>query len=463
MTQDPTPSQSNEFPFPHVVAKLRRVELRFGNNVLIRALPAFPKSLAALKKKLQVLPKFHDRLRARSAQQRRLQLRQLARFFLALPNVCELAELIYMEICEGYVGREPNTAAANRRMQAEYLRGTVERTTAEGGTSLKLCSALMGIPGSGKTFAIYQIARLFPPIIFHPEYNLWQIPILIVQMPYKNNSGLNLAYAIVLAISRLYPPGDYLNLYLTGRYSETALLSVAKRLLEIHRVGIVIVDEAQKTGSQPLEEFKGEPIEVQKPSRATEKWAAGILFEASTDMHVPLLLVATSELEIALGKRASTMRRNHGNGLRHWDPLDTTIVDERPSDYDLYMSALWEQTLLRDHPKYTLDFRNTFHYYSFGIPDFMLKLYYVVQWRALQEDRETFTVADVHHVARTYFKAVTRRAGHMHRLVEKYDEESAQCLASKPDLAPEFGLTYGATGTAAKPLVDSRQASKEAL
>jgi hypothetical protein len=454
--------ETEEYPFPHVVAKRRRVEQRFSGNTLVRALPAFP-NLRSLKHKLQVLPTFTEKLRRRGAQHRRLRLRQMARFFLALPNVCELAEHIHMEICEGYVGRELHTPGANRRMQAEYLRNSVERTTPEGGTALKLCSALMGIPGSGKTFAIGQIARLFPPIIFHREDNLWQIPLLIIQMPYKNNSGTSLPYEIISAIARLFPPGDYVNLYLSGRYNERGLLGAAKRLLERHRVGIIIVDEAQKTGAQPIESFRGESIEVHKPSVATQKWAAGILFEASTDMNVPLLLVATMELEIALDKRASTLRREFGNGLRHWDPLDTTVVDGRPADYDLYMSALWQQTLLQQHPQYDIEFRNAFHYYTFGIPDFMLKLYYVVQWRALQEGRETFTISDVHHVARTYFKAVTRLTGHMRRLSERFDQESAQFLASRPDLAPEFGLKYGHTGSAETPLIGLKQAKEDAL
>ncbi|MDM0048872.1 AAA family ATPase [Variovorax sp. J22R115] len=383
--------------FAFVVAKLRKLRGRFANNVLVRALPPLPKP-EALKQRLQVLPKFSVATRKLSAHERRLRLRALSRFFLALPNVCELAEFIYSEICEGYVGREPNSPAANRRMQSEYLRGRVERTTSDGGLAHNLCSALIGIPGAGKTFAIRQIARLFPPIIYHEEFNLWQIPLLFVQTPYKNNTGENLARAIIAAIARLYPPGDYVKLYLEGGYSELALVGVAKRLLECHRVGILIVDEAQKSGAPPIEDYDGGQIGVSKPSKGTEKWAAGILFEASTDMSVPLLLVATSDIEVALGRRLATLRRQFGNGLPHWDPLDVLVVDGQPSDYDLYMNALWRYMLLRQPPEYSVAFRNVFHYYTFGIPDFILKLFYVVQWRALQAGKETFTVADVHRM-----------------------------------------------------------------
>ena len=450
-----------EQSFAYVVAKLRKLRGRFAGNVLVRALPPLPRP-EELKGRLQVLPKFSAATRKLTGQQRRTRLRELSRFFLALPNICELAEFIYTEICEGYVGREPNSPAANRRMQAEYLKGRVERVTADGGVAHNLCSALMGIPGAGKTFALRQISRLFPPVIYHQEFNLWQIPFLFVQTPYKNNTGENLARAIIMAIARLYPPGDYVNLYLSGRRTEHSLASVAKLLLEIHRVGILVVDEAQKTGTPPIAEYSGENIEVAKPSKATEKWAAGILFDASTDMNIPLLLVATSDLEIALGRRGATMRRQFGNGLRHWDPLDTLIVDGTPSDYDLYMNAMWQWMLVREPPEYSVEFRNVFHYYTFGIPDFMLKLFYVVQWRALQEGKETFTVTYVHKIARAFFKAMARWTLHMRRLTEKYNEESAQFISTKPDMAAEFGLKQGATGTVDNSLISAKEATQEA-
>lgn len=447
--------------FAYVVAKLRNLRGRFANNILVCALPPLPKP-ETLKQRLQVLPKFSLATRKLSAHERRMRLRALSRFFLVLPNVCELAEFIYAEICEGYIGREPNSLGANRRMQAEYLKGRMERTTLEGGVAHNMCSALMGIPGAGKTFAIRQIARLFPPVIYHKEFNLWQIPFLFVQTPYKNNTGENLARAIIGAIARLYPPGDYISLYLDGRYSQPGLISVAKLLLERHRVGIMVVDEAQKTGTPPLEEYSGEAIELAKPSKATEKWAAGILFEASTDMSVPLLIVATSDLEIALSRRGATMRRQFGNGLRHWDPLDILVVDGQPSDYDLYMNAMWKWMLVRSPPEYSVAFRNVFHYYTFGIPDFILKLFYVVQWRALQEGKETFTVDYVHKIARTFFKAVTRWTRHMRRLAQKYDECAAQFLSTKPDMAAEFELKHGTTGTIEAAPVSAKQAAAEA-
>lgn len=455
------PTEPPKFSFACVVAKLRKLVGRFAHNVLVRALPALPPP-EQLKKRLQVLPKFSARTRKLSAHQRRARLRELSRFFLVLPHVCELAEFIYNEICEGYVGREPNSPEANRRTQAEYLKGRIERVTAFGGVAHNLCSALMGIPGAGKTFAIRQIARLFPAVIYHEEFNLYQIPFLFVQTPYKNNTGENLARAIIFAIARLYPDGGYFELYLSGKYKEASLVSVAKLLLERHRVGILVVDEVQKVGVPPLEDYNGEDIEVAKASKASEKWAAGILFEASTDMNVPLLLVATSEMEIALGKRGATIRRQYGNGLRHWDPLDIIAVDNMPSDYDLYMSALWGWMLVRTPPEYSLEFRNVFHYYTFGIPDFILKLFYVVQWRALQEGKETFTIDYVHKIARRYFKSVTRWTRHMRKMTEKYDQESAQFLASKPDIAPEFGLKHGSTGTLETSLVGAATAAEDA-
>jgi hypothetical protein len=453
------PVKTEQYPFLHVIAHYTSKGREYAGNRLIEALPRFPKSLGELQNKLNVLPKFSKALRQQSGHKRRMALRKLARFFIATSRVYELAEFIYSEVLQGYVHRAPNSPEANRIMQHLYLKGKIEKASPFGGTAVQFSSALTGIPGAGKSIAAAQIERLFPPIIFHPELNIWQIPILRIQMPYHGKRDVNLASAIIAEIDRRYPPGGYRRIYLDSPRAD--LMGDAQHLLAIHCVGLLLVDDAQQSGVEPLEEYDGGVMKLPKRPRTPVYWAAGLLFDASNTIHFPLLFIATAELEQVLGKTMSKLRRAYGNGLPHWDPLDAEILPGgRKSEYDVFMNVLWSESLLRNHPKFNASFRNIFHFYTFGIPDFIVKLYYALQLRMLWDNKETFTLDDIHFVAAKCLEAIIRLTRKMRRLAES-DPEAQSTLALMTEMAAEFKLKAGVSGVKHSPTESESKIRKE--
>jgi hypothetical protein len=431
----------------------------YKGNVLIEALPCYPRTRKALRQKLSVNPHFSSAMREWSALKRRIALKRLVRFFWAMPHVCELADHLWAEMLQSYSRRKPFTAESNRIMQAMYMRAEDSDRDDE----VQWVSALTGIPGAGRRTAVSHIAnKLFPLLIYHKELDLWQIPVLKIQMPYHGRQGVSLAIAIIEAVHRVFPFPNYLQMYVRPRAGEPELMAAARTLLFVHAVGFLIVEDAQDTGPQPLEMFDenttfGKP----KKKKTPVAWAAGLLFKASRAAHVPLLLVATSELEDVMGKTLDKIRLMYGNGLPHWGPLEFLPppgFDRAP--VDVFLGKIWKLTLLREHPELDDDMRNMFLYHTFGITDFMVKLYYIMQWRMLQEGKETFTQKDVHDYAVKYMGGLSRLAIKMNQLAEG-DKGAQAAIAAMPDLVREFHFIRTIGGVTKEVQTSYEQAKKE--
>jgi hypothetical protein len=417
-------------------------------NVLIEALPSYPRTRKALREKLSFDPRFTPAMREWSALQRRLKLPALARFFWAIPRVCELADHLWGVMLQSYSRRKPYSAESTRIMQAMYMRAEDSDRDDE----VRWVSALTGIPGAGRRTALAHIAnKLFPPLIYHKQLDLWQIPILRIQMPYHGRQGVSLAIAIIEAVHRVFPFANYLQMYVRPRAGEPQMMAAARSLLFIHAVGFLIVEDSQDAGPEPLENFDADTKFGKHEKKKTPvTWATGLLLKASKMTHVPLLLVATSELEEVLGQTLDKLRVKDGSGLPHWGAFEfLPPPGMSEAMVDLFLNKLWNLTLLREHPGLDDDMRNLFLYHTFGIPELMVKLYYIMQWRMLQEGRETFDLEDVHVCARKYMRGLSNLAIKMNRLADG-DEEAKQTLSRIPDLVREFGLVRtigGVTGT----------------
>lgn len=434
--------QRDTYDFPCVRADYKPHPIaRYAQNPLISALRALPERRSELKTALNSLPEFTPADRHLDRQSRRLHLKQLSRFFIALPRVCELAESVYGNIVEGYVGREPFTPEANQRLQALYKTQNVGAFCSLGATrnTAQFTSALLGSSGSGKSFSLAHIASLFPPVIHHPSIDLWQIPVLHIEMAYNGLSLATLAHAIIRAIARAFPDGDYERLYLKSRGNSEQQLLAAFALMHIHAVGMLIVDEAQNSDYKLDDSLAGEVRVVRKRGVAQTPLTT-LLITASNTLQVPLLLAGTAEMKHVMGSRMSKVRRMVGSGLRPWGPLSVVPAgNQKYSEYDVFLSTLWQYQLLQTPAQLNPALRNLFHYYSFGIPDFIVKLFHDVQWRALANGQETFGAELVHEVAANEMGAVTRLTAAMRK--RDTDSTAKALLSTVTDLSAEFGIT----------------------
>lgn len=440
MTEIYLPDGSYAFPCvraDYVAHKLPR----YAENKLVGAL-RFPDKRSALKAALTQLPSFDPAQRLFDRPTRRLLVKQLGRLFVGLDRAAELAENVHGNILEGYVGREPHTASANARLRQLYEAQKTSQFCSLGTNrnTAQFSCALVGTPGGGKSTALARVADLYPPVIHHPELDLWQIPVLTVEMAYNGMSQGTLAHSIIRAIAERFPPGDYERLYLKSRANSEQLLLAAFALMHVHAVGALFVDEAQNRDySAENDDDPGEINRVRK-YRVSQSPLITLLITASNRMQVPLLMSGTAELRDLMGKRLSKVRRMVGEGMRPWGPLSIIPSGKSThSDYDLFMNVMWTFNWLQNPPEYSAEMRALFHYYTFGIPDFIVKLFKSLQWRALEEGLETFDTKLVHQVANEELSAITQITRKMRKA--KTDASARAQLSLVTDVAAEFGLS----------------------
>jgi len=105
-----------------------------------------------------------------------------------------------------------------------------------------------------------------PKVIYHEEYNLYQIPYLHVEMPSDGSSIKGLAHGILQKLDELIPGADYYSQYaLKGKAGADTIMRSVARLMNLHLVGLHICDEVQNLtnatkGGHPPETFLGHVV-----------------------------------------------------------------------------------------------------------------------------------------------------------------------------------------------------------
>lgn len=406
----PAPGSTN-YDFPCIAAEYNPHPLaRFRSNPLISAINSFyPQTLQALLKELNVFPDFTQKLRLEDPMLRRLALGELLRFRVATPALKTTVANIHSYMLESYVGREPYSVLSARRLEElnqHFKHGTFPQL---GETGAQFSSAIFGMPGCGKTFAIEAAESLYlcrgAPVIHHEKYGIWQIPVLKLKMPFLGMSRISLATAIIKAVAESFPPGDYERIYLRSRLNSNQLMLQAFSLLHIHKVGYVLVDEGQGDVKDALAGGMGGGTSGDTAAEKVDKTALTTLIVAgSNQAGTPLMLIGTPELEKMLNGRMTLIRRTTGPGF---EPLETAAIRGRQADFDMVFGILWARQLLDVPVPMTPRWRSLFYFYSHGVPDILVKLFKAVQERALDDGLPSITEELVHTVARDDLRRLT--------------------------------------------------------
>lgn len=378
---------------------------KYNTNPLIRALPVLPDHLT-LQSAFTRLPDYSPEERNASREVKVLNLQQIFRFYIALPRVVELSETLHGMICEGYAGRIPFSKNDNNRRLGHYeLQKSGEfydDDNSENGS--EFTAALIGIPGSGKSKALMRVSAPYRRVIYHPELNIYQIPALLIEMPYKGISVNALAHAIIRALDKAFPQGDYYRIYLTAKVNAEVLFMDAVSLMQTHYVGALLVDESQNRDYQSRAPAKA--IRGQSPLTT-------LLITATNRSNIPMLMVGTPELKDTLGQRMSMLRRTVGRGMKVWKPLSLPTTDSNGDivelgEFDVFMQMLWDYQWTRTPFEMTQRMRNIFYFYTQGIPDIIVKLFHDTQLRAIRNGGdELVTEALIHDVALNELAAMT--------------------------------------------------------
>lgn len=415
----------------------------YQGNPLISALPHFLDA-DSLVEALEKLPEFDEGQRQHPASIRLTYIGRLSRCVVALPRTTELARALLDLMLEGYVGREPFLPEHRLIQQRLYearkkglrlddlpdAKSAVALRSRDAGAELS--TAFIGASGSGKTTTMKQVAGLFPQVIVHDD--MWQVPVLMFELPPDGKTVHGLATAIIDALDRLLPFAGYAALYLRNVNRRNAYERIydAAQLIQVHGVGLLIADESQK--QKPTEEQlkrKERPTETrhQQLSSDHDTPLIQLLIAASNKLGVPLVLVGTNELHDVLHGRFSKQRRAVGHGFEYWNFLDRSGDVRNPNEFEALLRKLWKYQWVQKPVKLNDARANVFFELTQGNPDIMVKLFASAQRKAIRDGVEELTEDLVRETFRVEFRAV-------HEPLKAHEEQDPEKLLNYLDIAP---------------------------
>ncbi len=358
---------------------------QFRGNPLIEALPPMPDDDDTLIKELIAFPEFDPEQRNWSISERQQMISQLSGFMLPLPRHLELARSLETMMRQGYVGRIPRSAASHRTFGKLYeqLQKKTGFNTNKGLRS-QLSSSLIGLSGMGKTTSLNRLLYRIPEVIHHPDYGIYQIPYLHIEMPYDGASVKGLAESIFRKVDMLLPEVSYTEQYgSNSRLGAETLMNHAARVLHMHCVGLLVVDEVQNLENSPK----------------NKQSLMSLLVSASNELGVPILFVGTNKARRILSLDFRQARRSIGQGLSYWGALKQGTPDN-PDEWDDFIKILWRFQWVHNPAKPSPFLNNLMYQHSQGIIDIAIKLFATCQLRAMLDGSETITAQLISDVAK---------------------------------------------------------------
>jgi len=312
---------------------------------------------------------------------------RLSQYFQPLEQHLVLYDAISSMIRGGYVERNPFSPSVIRRLFPKEATG--QRGNVYPPHSTAKSMALIGISGAGKTSSLNRILSLFPQVIVHSEYQgrdfpRYQVTHIRLEAPY-DGSLKALCLQLFSTIDTLLGT-QYLDRYGKGRWSTNVMITILSRLLQNIGTGILVVDE------------------IQHLSLARSGGYAQVLNFFTTLINtaqIPVLLVGTPKSLKVLTWEFRQARRNlSGHGGFLWDRL------KKDENWSLFLSGLWQYQWTRCVEELTQELSDVMYEESQGIPDIAVKIFSMVQARAIATGKERITTTLIRKVANEQLRII---------------------------------------------------------
>jgi hypothetical protein len=386
---------------------------QFRGNPLIEALPPALDDDELLASLFSV-PEFSEEQRGWSKSERLQMISQLSSFMVPTDRHLELAQSIDTLMRQGYVGRAPRTAESQAVFSKLYQLQKAGKTFSSSTTQLtaQLSATLIGVPGMGKSTTVRRLLARTPEVIFHPKLGLYQVPYIHIETPYDGASVKGLAESIFRKMDLLLPDARYGEQYSNARSGAETLMNHAARVLHMHSVGLLVVDEIQNLENSPKN----------RQSLMT------LLVSASNELGVPILFVGTNKAQHLLSLDFRQARRSIGNGSTYWHTLKKGN-DTAPGEWEDFLSVLWRFQWVRQAAPLTPFISDLLYHHSQGVIDIAIKLFAVAQARAIYDGSEALDGNLIDSVAKTELVTVMP-------MMDALRRDDINALMHCKDLAP---------------------------
>jgi AAA domain len=387
----------------------------FRDNPLIEALPP-SLSEDELLEMLSVRPEFAAEQREWPTHERLHMLETLRTFMIPMSRHIELARSLDSMLRSGYVGRAPRTPEHARRFRADYPLVGADKPYLGAVSALgaQVSALLMGTSGMGKTTAVKRFFSQFPQVIYHPDYNLYQVTRLHVEMPSDGSSIKGLAHGILHQLDQLIPGARYFETYAQkGRTGADSLMRSVARVLNMHCVGFLVADEIQNLTN----------------SHKSAQTVMTELVSACNDLGVPLLYIGTNKAAQIFSLDFRQSRRASGHGMTEWCRLPEVTEDGTSSEWRDFLEVLWSYQWTRKPVQLDAHLASTMYYCCQGVIDLAIKLFASAQARAILDGSEKVTARLVADVYEQEFKL-------LHPMVDALRKNDIEELVHFSDIAP---------------------------
>lgn len=350
------------------VAKYKDQKLpEYNNNPLIQALPPIL-SEEEIIDQLMRLPNYDVQERELDTHLRFHCIERLSRFFQPLEKTIDLQRVVCALLMQGYLARNISEAGYARRTRqiheaikagdGKNIDTYVDVPTSASGLTL------IGPSGMGKSTNFINILKLYPQVILHREYSTYQIVWLKVDCPHAG-SLKGLCTDIFLAVDGLLGT-NYFDKFGKSRNSEDHMLAQVAQIAHTHHIGLLVIDEMQNLVT----------------ARRSCSDMLNFLVKMDNIVGIPVIRVGTNEAFPILQGNFRNARRGTGEGSVIWDRM---INDD---EWHFFMQTIWEYQWTKISTDFSDEFNEVFYDECQGIIDIAIKLYKMVQWRAISLGEE---------------------------------------------------------------------------
>lgn len=419
------PTQGPIHPFVEAIYNPSPIAEHAGNG-LIEALPLAESDEEALSS-VCWQPTFSAAERELPTAARFARLLELRRLMIPLDRHCEVLHTLNAMLTAGYVSRAPNSAERARIAQSLYARRQARQPFSQPaqGAPATTSTALVGLPGMGKTTLVERWADTLPKAIYHPSHHLYQVPVIKADAPSDGSSIKGFCYALLHELDARIPGANYYQEYgIRGRPGADSLLRNVVQLMNTHCLGMLIVDEAQNLANS----HKNGQIVL------TE------VVSAFNEIRAPIVFMGTNKAYQVFEADFRSARRMVNVALPHWDRLRPGSGPGQDEWVDVVMKV-WQFQWLRNPVELDEWTVQLLFECSQGVISILVALFAAAQTRAMIDGTEKLSAELIQGVYDTQFRPV-------HPMIAALRDNNEAALQRYQDIAPPLQGELGRIWTA---------------
>lgn len=360
--------------------------LEYQNNPLIEALPPIY-SQQEMIDRLSLYPPYHREERFLEDHKRIHLLQRVLRYYQPLPIHLQVQSSVDRLLRGGYVSRNPTSKT--------YAQGFVDnwnniqnKSSDTDVIQTGQTMSIVGVSGVGKTRTLQRILGLIPQVISHTDYkdvalNTYQITHMTIQTPF-DGSVKTIIFDFMYQIDLLMGT-NYFTRYSNSRLSTSQLMPIMSQIAKSVSLGFLVIDELQH-------------LKAVMSKSSTQ--VLNFLTTLINTVNIPILIISTPKAMDILQSQFRQARRSTNAGNIMWERL------EKDELWNLFLEGMWKYQWTREETLFNEEISSVFYDECQGVSDIAVKLYMMVQLRAMSSGDELITIQLIKQVAEEELKMV---------------------------------------------------------